>query len=346
MNLPVFSPIPSNVIRSTYYTFSKALTDFDKSVSNDTTYYFTKMVALNLPIWTNSDNKLYFNFINTESTGITNSLYQYAHKGSPELSSGYQTTDDPNYVIPALLHYYTENIIRQSQLNDIDRIAELAFWKTIQVLLKNNDMTYVYNSIVTFINSVNVSNFIQIKNNHGWCELIGSVPNICNKLVVNDSMWKVADGMSSIGEITADSTNTDDQIYDKGSTYTFDFTGKKSVIDFDNITIDNTTQSSFDFNTLLLFYKDSTGVDKLHGVNFIYPFRQNSIGETSMQTLHHNTNIVQTFGYSFKFLMKTNATNQDSIDTVYQQNEGTFFQTFEDTLGAFKSFLEQQITEL
>lgn len=357
MNLPNFSPIITNPRRSTYYTFSKALADFDRSVSEDSEYYFTKMVALNLPIWRadNTDRSIAFEFLDTSGT-VTNRLHNCGFSTTPP-DIDLIHTFDPNYVIPALFQYYTENIIRQPLLNGVDEIAEIAFWKTIDLILYSltpaQKLPYIYGtngekSIITFVNDVNVSNFIQIQNNHGWCELIGSVPNMCKKLIIDTNSWRVPSSMSNITQITAEVYNDKyicDYLTDMGNTVGYNFNSRKSVIDFENLTFDSTTEDTFDFNMLLLFYKDSTGREKLHGVDFIYPFDDQLNNEIGLQTIIHNTNKIQTFGYSFKFLVKTNAINQESIDTVYSINEGTYFDTFEETLGAFNSFLTQQTAQ-
>jgi hypothetical protein len=120
----------------------------------------------------------------------------------------------------------------------------------------------------------------------------------------------------------------------------------KKVLNFDNISksgFDFDKQSTFNFNTLLIFYKDQTGFDKLHGINFIFPFVRDVLNTSvwKQQTFHHNTNMIQTFGYSFKFNMKS-VNNDATKSEVYSQNEGTFWQALEDVMGNFNSFLELQ----
>ena len=87
MNLPIFHPLLQN--QSTYITFSKALLDFDNAIANEKEYYFSKMVAINLPDYKNPDF-----FIDLNSVDIT--------------------TDNPNTTLPKGMQYYMENIIRQN----------------------------------------------------------------------------------------------------------------------------------------------------------------------------------------------------------------------------------------
>ena len=48
MNLPIFNTLLPD--SSTYITFSKAHLDFDYAIANKQPYYFSKMVALKLPL--------------------------------------------------------------------------------------------------------------------------------------------------------------------------------------------------------------------------------------------------------------------------------------------------------
>lgn len=351
MNLPKFSPIQTVPVRSTYYTFSKALKDFDKSVVEDSPYYFTKMVALNLPAWNNNPgSNLFFEFRKTTSTP-SGDLDCYTEV-APDLLEDIDDYINPNLVIPKMFQYYMENIMRQTNINEDqsvqERITEIAFWKTLNKLGLNTDHIYGLNqtpSIVTFINHVNISNFINVSNNNGWCELIGSIPNNSELLTINQNSWEELTDVDSL--ILAD-INNDTAIYDNDNNgFGFDMQNLKKVLNFDYIyqnNFDSDTQSSFDFNTLLLFYKDSTGLEKLHGISFIFPFTGTEVDGISQQTLHHETNKIQAFGYSFKFLMKSN-NNTPTVTEVYNQNEGTFFDSFEEVMGSFNSFLELQIQQ-
>ena len=92
MNLPNLNELKSD--QSTYIAFSKALVDFDKAIAIGNPCYFTKMVTLNLPIWS------YPNFF-IDLSVITD--------------SGIAPDASPNLVFPKAIQYYMENIIRQNK---------------------------------------------------------------------------------------------------------------------------------------------------------------------------------------------------------------------------------------
>ena len=160
MNLPILGQLNEN--QSSYITFSRALLDYDKAVLNGTPCYFTKMVALDLPLWQNPSF-----FIDLSSVGINST--------------------NPNIVIPKAIQYYMENIIRQDisiNDNDIPEITELAFWK----LMNKMNLTDLHTrQLVTFINSIATSNFITTENNNGWTEIVAQIPNKCKSLT---TVWK------------------------------------------------------------------------------------------------------------------------------------------------------------
>ena len=362
MNLPIFNPIQSIPLRSSYYTFSKALKDFDASVMNNSPYFFSKMVALNLPFWKvdvnpsspdNSNNpSLSFRFRKSTSNpsgDIVN--YSEILSGFPEVDN--ESYVNPNRVIPLVFQYYMENIIRQTTVisdgNPCENIVELAFWKTLNLLGLDKDNIFGNSSlnipsVVTFANNISTSNFINVSNNQGWCEIIASIPNKCPFLDMNEVCWK---NIVNVNDIVYADVNNDNSIYDSNQmSFAFDFTNFKKVLNFDTISklgFDFEQQSSFRFNTLLIFYKDQTGVDKLHGINFLFPFVNDTVNTNvwTQQTFHHNSNVIQTFGYSFKFNMKS-VNNDATISEVYSHNEGTFWQALEVVMGNFNSFLELQ----
>ena len=115
----------------------------------------------------------------------------------------------------------------------------------------------------------------------------------------------------------------------------------KKVIDFDNLTYDDVDTAGFDFNTLLLFYRDASGVDKLHGIEFIYPY-ENRLTYWDTTTFHQKTNDIRSIGYQFKFNMKT-CTNDATRLLVYELQENSHWNTFAETLGKLNSFLENKM---
>ncbi len=310
MNLPELNQLRET--ESTYITFSKSLLDFDLAIANGTACYFNKMVALNLPVWENPDFFM-------------------------DLSGANILSTNPNLVFPKAIQYYMENIIRQSiGINDveIDEITELAFWKLLNKMGMTD--TDIANS-VTFINSIVTSNFVKTENNNGWGEIICQIPNKCNLL---NNEWRTVANIKDIVQANDDDVCLFDNNYKQ---FLFDLLTLKRVIDFDNVTFDEVTEQNFDFNTLLLFYTDSTGKTKLHGINFIYPF-ENKVSYWDLTTFTQKTNIDRTLGYQFKFMQKT-CNNDATRLAVYNQNDPAFWNIFSETLSGLNSFLEIKMRE-
>lgn len=303
MNLPIFNPLLQD--QSTYITFSKALLDLDVALANDTEYVFSNMVALNIPAWRNPD----FFTERLKEIGITST--------------------DPNTVLPAMFQYYMENIIRQNV--DTPEITELAFWKTLNQC--GLDTEQIRNTI-SFINKVVTVDFVQVENNNGWGNVICQIPNKCSNLVLAQRTAQIPDVVQS--------EDTDQCIWDNGNKQFLFSDEQKQVIDFENLKYDTSQKSSFDFNVLLLFYRDKDGVDKLHGINFIYPF-ENKVTEWTLETLTQKTNSIQTLGYQFLFNLKT-CNNEASKVVVYEENLGQYYELFFQTFGRLDSFLEQSIS--
>lgn len=310
MNLPILGPIQND--RSTYITFSKALLDFDRCINTNKNCYFTKMVALNIPNWQSPDF-----FIDLLSINIVDT--------------------DPNVVLPKAIQYYMENIIRQSiGTNDvvIEEVVEIAFWK----LMKKLGVTDLADrqSIVTFVNETATSNFITTENNNGWGELVCQIPNKCKSL---NKSWKVINTIADIVQCN----DTDTCLFDNGDKQFLFDTDTKKVIDFANLTFDEVVQQTFDFNCLLLYYTDDTGIQKIHGINFIYPFEY-KVSYWDMTKFTQNTNVSNTVGYQFKFNLKT-VNNDASVLQVYELQEHTHWNTFAETLKLMNSFLEIKMRE-
>jgi hypothetical protein len=303
MNLPVFNPLLLD--QSTYITFTKSLLDLDKADNNGTGYYFSKMVALNLPQYNVPDFWL-------------------------DLSSMGVISDSPNTVIPKGMQYYMENIIRQNV--GTERVTELAFYK----FLNKCGMSYAdIHASVVFINKVATSNFITVENNGGWGEIVGVVPNRSGLL---NKVWKTLNEVPNI--VTSDLSNDQGGLFDTGNKeFNFNDPLTKQVIDFDLTTNDTeVANQQFDFNVLLFFYQDSTGVDKLHGINFIAPF-ENKITYWDLPTYTQKTNDARSIGYQFKLNLKT-CTNEASLVQVQDYNsDGSHWNTYFDTLSKLNSFL-------
>lgn len=272
----------------------------DFAISNDTPFYYSKVVALNLPIYQNPDFFVDYTILN----GVL----------SP----------NPNIVIPKTLQYYMENIIRQA--NPITpHITELAFFKFLNFCgLSFEDAL----NCVTYFNSVAISSFNYVENNNGWCEVLAQIPNLAGKLTL---ATKTLDLPNIIG---ADQTDGHG-LFDNGNSE-FIFTNAKNIIDFENSTIEN-VDNSFDFNTLLIFYRDKDNVDKLHGINFINNF-DNKVTYFDLPTYTQATNDARSIGYQFKFNMKT-VNNEASLILIEEQNSAGMWGLFSETLTSLNSFL-------
>jgi len=352
MNLPTFTDLNTNPARSTYYTFSKAFFDLDKAISNEKVWHFSKFVGLNLPLW--ALNSIFFKFRKSTSNPAGNIVHYYESSGNPfpELDNTPATSPNyvnPNMVLPRLLEYYVENIIRQTNVcpsssTQGEQIAELAFWKLLHLIGMTDDNI---DSAITYVADISTISFTEISNNHGWAEIMAGIPAKAPKTVITDVCW---DTLSDINNTIAADTTNDHAIYDN-SPFGFNMTATnqnyKRVLNFANVeeNKDFVTVSNMKVNTLLLFYTDESGKHKLHGVDFIYPFEDLGGGTGwKQETISFNTNTLNNFGYSFRFNMKS-CTNQGTKDEIYEINEGTFYDVFCKCISDFDSFLEKQKQE-
>lgn len=310
-HLPVFSSIAVN--QSNYYTFSPALLDYDKAVNNNTPYYFSSMVALNLPSYVNPS---WFYNSKLSTIGIT--------------------TTEPNDNVPKSLEKYMENILRQN-LGINPRVTELAFYKWLQY----GGMTYeqIRESIV-FKNEIHYQNFSVVEGtaNGGWSEVVGLIPNNCRELVRP---------LPFIGTNIANTISTNDAdksaaLYDTPEfEFSFAQTEQKQALDFNNLQFtDSSEPSSFDFNCLLIFYKDAAGVDKLHGINFINPF-ENKITYFELPKLTQKTNDAKSVGYSFKHNLKT--VNNESSRILIEEHIDGFWSTHNEVLSKLSDYLSLEL---
>lgn len=299
MNLPIINQL--NADESTYVTLTKSLLDLDRALAFGTPYVFSHVVALNIPNWSNPDF-----YVDLTPVGVTST--------------------NPNMVIPKLIQFYVENIMRQEV--DEPRIAELAFWKAMNKCGLGFDAVH---KLPVFVNKITTVNFIMSENNNGWGEILCQIPNKCASVKPTYLSTTIPDIIQS----------TDvDGLFDNGNKqFLFDSDDSKKVIDFGNIAYDTDIKSKFDFNILLLFYRDSDGVDKLHGINFIFPF-DNKVTYYESPRLEQKTNDARSVGYQFIFNAKT-CNNEASQTMVYQENGQSFYNTFGETLGKLNTFLEK-----
>jgi hypothetical protein len=312
MNLPVLLPLDEN--SSTYITFQRANLDFDREVSKaNGVYYFSHVLALNLPDWTNTGNPRLFKPAGSHVA--------------------WNSITNPNTIVPNMFRYYTENICRlnisKTGESATEEVAELAFWKTLNML----QMTRAeIESSIVFHNGIFANNFIETDTNNGWVEIICQIPNKCKKMT---PAWRTLTKISNTVYGTVDDQSP---CFDTGSQY--NFTNFNKALDFNNFVYNETIEQDFSFNVLLLFYTDSTGVPKLHGINFIHPFEVKSGQEYSMQRLKHRTNKVKSVGYQFIFNLKS-VNNQLNKTYYYDQNATLFYvNQFENVMGKFAQFFE------
>lgn len=283
MNLPIFNQLPNE--QSTYISFSKGLYDLDKANSMGTEYYFSNVVALNLPVY-----KLPDFFIDLDEVGIA--------------------SNNPNIVFPKTLQFYMENIIRQDEATQ-PQITEIAFWKTLNKMGLSQPQI---DESVVFSNKVVTSNFTTYENNLGWSEVIAVIPNKCDKFTPT---WKTIDLPNKFA-----GTNTDVCMWDNGNKEFVFEKENKIVLDFDTFKYDTQAVDEFDFNVLLFFYKDVDGVEKLHGINFINNF-DNKVSYYEMPVLKQRNNDARSIGYQFSLNMKT-VNNEASLIIVEEYNKQAF----------------------
>lgn len=327
MNLPILHPLRED--ESTYIAFTKGLLDLDKAISNDTEYYFSKMVALNLPVW------------KEDNTGKEKFIIDLSSVGGPS-----SLNSNPNVSIPMTIRCYMENIIRQDITeaganSPVEEVVELAFYKMLNKMGLSKERIL---ESITFINEIVTSNFISTESNNGWGEIICQIPNRCRELqLVTREVPNVKNEINTDDE-DVEVAGQPNPLYDNGNKQ-YMMTDFKSVIDFDNCRfIDDGEPKEFKFNTLLLFYRDKSGVDKLHGINFIYPF-ENKATYWDQITFTQKTNTTRNIGYQFLFNLKT-CNNNASKQEIFVHNEhAMWWDGFGATMSSLNSFLETKMRE-
>lgn len=306
MNLPIFHELKPK--QGSYLTLSKALLDLDYANNyHNSPYYFTKVVALNLPNYI--DGGAFY--ADVTSQGIVDK--------------------SPNITLPKIIQFYLENILRQIQH---ENITELAFWKT---LYKMGMTKKQIDESVVFINEVAIESFTEIENNNGWCDVICSLPNTSKNLVKS---WIKTD----IPDVVIATEDNTDGMFDNGNKE-FLFKDKKEIIDFKNVKYVDGEVKDFDFNILLMFYKDKDGVDKLHGINFLSDFT-NKVTHWEIPRFTKETNDYRSIGYQFKLVLKT-VNNEATKILVEQQNfDHAHWNTYLKNLTQLNSIIAYQERQL
>lgn len=363
MNLPILRPIYEkdeyglNPKRSVFYTFSKALKDLDYCNNSGEPFYMSSFVALKLPKW--EEENFYFKFRRATSTPSGDILYHsdtFGLEEETELSDNVSVDKNyvnPNYIIPRIFGYYLENMLRQNNTGgsgiDCKRIAEVSFWKTLKYFGIED-----ISSCIQYVNKISTVSYTEIANNHGWVQIMCEIPNYCKHFDnENVNIWTDSGVDLSVG---VSSEFTDAQIYD--SNQSFDYSVFNQCLNFNNIynpslNILNDEVADIEFNVILLFYKDhecEDGTEKLYGVNFILPFEKTdeilTLPSYEMPTFKHKTNNTQTFGYNFRFNIKscTNDTTKESIPVITPA-ESSFFDLYSEVLTKLNSFLEIKLND-
>lgn len=331
MLLP-FTPLPQKD-KSTSYVFSKAMKDLDKAITQEKPWYFTHAVYLNIPIW--SLGEFYYRFRKSTSSPQGDiEVYDESTTGSfPELEALDNSYINPNLVIPLLFQYYTENIIRQKISNTgseetEEYITEIAFWKTLRLM--GLDPT----DLVTYVSDISTASFVEVDNSTGWSQIVAAIPPQTSLPQIS---FKTIQDVDSL--VIAEDNN-DNSIYDSDQQgYAFVFNSEdKQVLDFTSLTYDTTTQTELSFNIILLYYTDDSGIEKLHSVDFIHPFKLTPQGY-SVPSSSFVTNTVNSFGYTFNFNVKS-CGNQASRDIIIARQDGEFYSVFEHVMSDFDSFLK------
>lgn len=371
MILPILRPIyeqddlNQNPKRSVFYTFSKALKDLDYCNSNDKPFYMSSFVVLKLPKWEVENEgstilrKFYYRYRKSSSTpngdiGFCSSQFtQSIEEELDEDTSLDKNYVNPNYVIPRIFGYYLENILRQENTGgssvDCQRIAEVSFWKTLKYLGIND-----ISSCIQYVNKISTVSYTEIANNHGWTQIMCEIPNLCKHFDnTNLNIW----GPSGVDLSVGVADNEDACIFDSGNS--FDFSVWNRCLNFVNIydensnILDSSTVADMNFNAILLFYKDAdcydengddNGMEKLYGINFIMPFEKvdnSPLPSYELPSFKHKTNEVQTFGYNFRFNIKscTNDATKESVPILVPA-ESSFFDLYSEVLTKLNSFLE------
>lgn len=377
MNLPILYPLNND--RSTYITFSKSLLDFDKAISEGTKCHFSKMVALNLPYWENPEFYKHISpigddiFIDTPNNNFPKVIQYYMENIIRQsISINGEIIDE----ITELAFWKTLNYMGLSETdykNTVTFINEIAIsnfittennngWNEIicQIPNKCKILTPIWKNVSNIkdtVSCIDTDTCLYDDNGNKQFSFINK------KSVIDFDNCLFDENSNIIGNITTNSTViTNINLTSINGT----FIGKKITgkgiqantkilnVDLVNNTIlldkvatdtimNNLLNIEFDFNVLLLYYTDSTGKQKLHGINFIYPF-VDKVSSWQLPIFTQKTNNYQTLGYQFKFNQKS-CNNEATQLAIFELQEHTHWQTFSNTLAKLDSFLEIKMRE-
>lgn len=331
---PLLNPIREK--GSTFYTFSSAINDIDKTLLNsDIKMAPSKFVCLNIPQWKRSDVE-YSIFEEYENIGLPN-----------------QT--NPNIVLPKVIQNYIENALAlyKAPGGSLKTLSEPLFWKLMRrmgglSLSENgteihNEIPYsIFNetnsqeTLVKYVGDVNILNHVT-KDGQSYSEVFLHIPQQAS-LVPNIS-W-VDKGINfesntfptepgpyyTVGLEDHPTSNTK-AIYDtEDSKYDISTQKDKSGLYFDAIdyALSNELKESFEFNAILLYYdiwseEDNTYREtNLYGILFVNDFNDHGSGSfiiPSFEKLAPSSSAAGN-GYATRLIIKTTANTQQTTSEV------------------------------
>lgn len=372
MILPKFADI--QIDRGTYYTFNIANTLLTKHLANtgvDNRFYMSHFVAIELPKW--EDSKFFYKYRRNTSSPAGDIEHCYAPTGTfDELHTDYT---NPNKVIPKLLSTYFENMCRTEigtfvrSLGDGDddkkrfKIFTIYLLKFLELLFKtnagkasvdthDNSIKKIEDTIYRYIGRFMTQSFIDLNPNNGWQEVIAEIPNNAGYLDLPTMKTKLITTYPN-GEVTSTIPNEykDNSIYDTGD-FKFNLTNPVylNFSDYGEIyKYDKKNEYIKDmrFNVILTFFYDTySGCHIPHGIYFPSGWVETSLnsGIWELPSYKFTTNTTNSFGYTFKFNTRINASPANRT-MILQNQENSFYNTFHTTLNNLNDFLVRKINQ-
>ena len=357
MILPPYKDIQTD--RGTYYTFNTSNTALTRRITTrneDSHFYMTHFIAVELPPWTGTNFKFR---LKTSNPPGDIEHYHADSGGFPELDDVNEDYLNPNKVIPRLMTYYFENLCRtkapDNAVTDVGSYSKLwvsFLWKLLRVMgipedmvvLKNNTVK-IEDTIYRYVGKFITQSFINFDPNNGWQEIIAEIPNDVG-LLKSSGLFSMYEKRQSFNAKWVDDVKyLGNCIFDKAD---FSFDINPCYIDFDKMKddmYDKSEEKEMSFNALLTFFQDHTRAYVPHGIYFPSAYRKNSIGVWELPKYTFTTNITNSFGYNFKFNTRINASKE--IQTmIYSNQEGGFYNTFSETLTTMNDFLVKTINRV
>ena len=324
---------------STFYTFSSAINDIDKTLLNSNYKMApSKFVVLDLPQWKRSDTEWSI-FEEYENIGLPN-----------------QT--DPNIIMPKLIQNYIENALilhYKYQKNDdsLQTITESLFWKLMSrinaidlkkhneeinnsipssIYIENNDS---HDNLIKYINDINILNNIQ-KDGQSYSEVFLHIPQQAQKndnitlknlnLNLNVNKFPESDSPEyTVGLEDFPLKNTK-AIYDtEDRKYDFSTHKQQLGIYFDDIDKNGIdSKKDFNFNAILVYYDIWSEQDKsfratnLYGILFINKFDDNGSGSFKINSFEKYAPSKNSTGngYSARLNIKTTSNSEQTTSEI------------------------------